>query len=240
MRGLMRASRKHCAGMDGRTEHPDARSALHGTSTPRGNRQSVRDPERATLNARDGSTARVWTDGRSRGVRGCIRAGHVHHAGCQPYGYQTDARARPRGSLSLPTRPAHNPRLNLQHDPRPNPIHAQLTQVDFMVDGSSNVRGAGVGIVLTSPMGNTASRAVRCNFKATNKESAYEALIAGLTLAQQMGAENIQVYSDSQLIINQVQGEYQAKDDIMIQYLAVIQRLIKKFKSCILTQIPRE
>ena len=108
------------------------------------------------------------------------------------------------------------------------------------IDGSSNVRGAGVRIVLSSPRGNTASRAVRCNFKATNNESEYEALIAGLALAHQMGAENIQVFSDSQLIINQVQGEYQAKDDIMIQYLVVAQCHIKKFKSCKLTQIPRE
>ena len=54
-----------------------------------------------------------------------------------------------------------------------------------------------MGIVLTSPTGNTASRAVRCNFKETNNESEYEALIAGLTLAHQMGAENIQVFGDS-------------------------------------------
>ena len=67
-----------------------------------------------------------------------------------------------------------------------------------------------------------------CNFKATNNESEYEALIARLTLAHQMGAENIQVFGDSQLIINQGQGEYQGKDDSMIQYLAVAQRLIKK------------
>ncbi|XP_013613701.1 PREDICTED: uncharacterized protein LOC106319846 [Brassica oleracea var. oleracea] len=64
-------------------------------------------------------------------------------------------------------------------------------------DGSSNSRGAGVRIVLTSPIGNTASRAVRCNYKATNNESEYEALIAGLTLAHLMGAENIQVFGDS-------------------------------------------
>ncbi|XP_013669563.1 uncharacterized protein LOC106374000 [Brassica napus] len=108
------------------------------------------------------------------------------------------------------------------------------------VDGSNNIRGAGVAIVLTSPTGNTTSRAVRCNFKATNNESEYEALITGLTLAHQMGAENIQVFSNSQLIINQVQGEYQEKDDTMIQYTAVAQRLIKRFKSCKLTQIPRE
>ena len=108
------------------------------------------------------------------------------------------------------------------------------------VDGSSNVRGAGVGLMLTSPTGNKPLRAVRCNFKATNNESEYEALIAGLTLTHQMGAENIQVFSDSQLKINQVQGEYQSKDDSMIQYLAVAQRLINKFKSCKFAQIPRD
>ena len=85
--------------------------------------------------------------------------------------------------------------------------------------------------MLTSPTGNTASKAVKCNFKATNNESEYEALIAGLTLAHQRGAENIQVFGDSQLIINQVQGEYQAKDDSMIQYLAAAQRLIKKSRA---------
>ena len=91
------------------------------------------------------------------------------------------------------------------------------------VDGPSNLRGAGVGIVLTSPTGNTASRAVRCNFKATNNENEYEALIAGLTLAHEIGAGNIQIFSDYQLIINQVRGEYQAKDYSMIQYLVVAQ-----------------
>ena len=94
--------------------------------------------------------------------------------------------------------------------------------------------------MLTSPTGNTTSRAVRCNFKMTNNESEYEDLIAGLTLAHPMGAENIQVFGDSQMIINQVQGDYQANDDSMIQYLAVAQRLNKKFKSCKLTQIPWE
>ena len=60
--------------------------------------------------------------------------------------------------------------------------------------------------MLTSEIRNTTSGVVRCNFKATNNESEYETLITGLTLAHQMGAENIQVFGDSQLIINQVQG----------------------------------
>ena len=81
---------------------------------------------------------------------------------------------------------------------------------------------------------------MRCNFKASNNESEYEALIAGLTLAHQMGLEIVQVLGDSQQIINQLQGEYQGKYYNMIQYLGVAQQLIKKFKSCKITQIPRE
>lgn len=55
-----------------------------------------------------------------------------------------------------------------------------------------------------------------------------------------MEAENIQVFNDSQLIINQVQGEYQAKDAIMIKYLLIAKCLIERFQSCKLTQISRE
>ncbi|XP_056848927.1 uncharacterized protein LOC130499051 [Raphanus sativus] len=108
------------------------------------------------------------------------------------------------------------------------------------VDGSSNVRGAGVGLLLTSPTGESASRAVRYNFKETNNEADYEALIAGLTLAKQMGVEDIQVFSDLQLIISQVKGDYQAKDPSMIRYLSVAKRLLDRFRHCKLTQIPRE
>ncbi|KAG2314589.1 hypothetical protein Bca52824_017711 [Brassica carinata] len=64
---------------------------MHGTSTPRGNRQPVQDPERTTLNARDGCTARVRTDGReaicadayardmyaARELEACLKPGHV-------------------------------------------------------------------------------------------------------------------------------------------------------------------
>ena len=55
-----------------------------------------------------------------------------------------------------------------------------------------------------------------------------------------MGAWNIRVFSDSQLIISKVHGEYQAKDANMIRYLSIAKRQIKKFQSCKLTQIPRE
>lgn len=65
-------------------------------------------------------------------------------------------------------------------------------------------------------------------------------MIAGLTLAKQIGAEDIQVFSDSQQIISQVKGDYKAKDASMIRYLAVTKLLIERSQSCKLIQIPRE
>ncbi|KAL5539209.1 hypothetical protein UlMin_043494 [Ulmus minor] len=71
------------------------------------------------------------------------------------------------------------------------------------VDGSSNVNGAGIGLVLTSPEGDLIQQAIRCGFKATNNEAEYEALIAGLNLAKDMGIKKLSIHSDSQLVILQ-------------------------------------
>ena len=66
----------------------------------------------------------------------------------------------------------------------------------------------------------------------TNNKTEYEALIVGLSLAKEMGQENIQVFCDSQLIIIQVQGDYHAKDASMIRYLPAAKRLIGEFRRC--------
>ncbi|XP_074288332.1 uncharacterized protein LOC141613491 [Silene latifolia] len=60
------------------------------------------------------------------------------------------------------------------------------------IDGASNKRGAGVGLILQSPQGDLIAQAVRCEFKATNNETEYEALILGLRLALDLGIRNLQ------------------------------------------------
>ena len=60
----------------------------------------------------------------------------------------------------------------------------QNEQCESHVDGSSNFKGIGLGIVLKSPQEDTIIHAITCDFRATNNEVEYEALIAGLTLAQ--------------------------------------------------------
>ena len=67
------------------------------------------------------------------------------------------------------------------------------------VDGSSNFRGAGLGILLKSPQGDITVRAISCDFKATNNEAEYEALLAGLALAKDL---KVEAYNNSLLIVS--------------------------------------
>ena len=55
-----------------------------------------------------------------------------------------------------------------------------------------------------------------------------------------MGIESLTIKSDSQLVIGQVKGEYEAKEDRMKRYLTVVKNLLTQFKKVELLQIPRE
>nr|GEZ95265.1 reverse transcriptase domain-containing protein [Tanacetum cinerariifolium] len=78
--------------------------------------------------------------------------------------------------------------------------------------------------------------ALRFRFGATNKEAEYEALIAGLRIAEQMGVKNLQTNVDSRLVANQVNGSYIAKEPSMIQYLEKVKMLSDSFKKFLIKQ----
>ncbi|GKB12552.1 reverse transcriptase domain-containing protein [Tanacetum coccineum] len=61
----------------------------------------------------------------------------------------------------------------------------------LFTDGSSCVDGSGAGLILTDPEGTEFTYALRFKFEATNNEAEYEALIAGLKIAEQMGVKNL-------------------------------------------------
>ncbi|KAL0409537.1 UNVERIFIED_CONTAM: Ribonuclease HI [Sesamum radiatum] len=81
--------------------------------------------------------------------------------------------------------------------------------------------------------------AIKFDFKASNNKVEYEALVLGMRMAKDAGAWHLLAYSDSQLIVNQVNGEYKAKEESMIQYLQKIEELKTKSKSFQLQKIPR-
>ena len=58
-------------------------------------------------------------------------------------------------------------------------------------------------------------KSLRLDFLATNNEAEYETLLVGMAMVQRMGRKSIKLFSNSRLVINQVKGEFEAKDERM-------------------------
>nr|GEU81560.1 reverse transcriptase domain-containing protein [Tanacetum cinerariifolium] len=115
----------------------------------------------------------------------------------------------------------------------------QEEQWTLFTDGSSCVDGSGVGLILTNPEGVEFTYALRFQFAASNNEADYEALVAGLRIATQMGVKNVQVNVDCKLVANQVLGTYVAKEDNMIKYMEIVKGLICGFTTFSISQVTR-
>ena len=83
------------------------------------------------------------------------------------------------------------------------------------VDGAANQRGSGVGLVLILPEKLTIEKSLRLGFSATNNEAEYEPLLEGVRIVQRIGGKAIKVFSDSRLVVGQVGGELEARDERM-------------------------
>uniref|UniRef100_A0A2N9ICY4 Uncharacterized protein n=1 Tax=Fagus sylvatica TaxID=28930 RepID=A0A2N9ICY4_FAGSY len=111
---------------------------------------------------------------------------------------------------------------------------------EIEIDGSSVKGAGGVGIVFKTPEGHLLKHSTRLQYPTTNNEAEYEALLTGLRIAKELGANRLKIRSDSQLIVGQVNGEYEAREDRMIKYLKLVREAIKWFDGVKLVQIPRE
>ncbi|CAL2256932.1 unnamed protein product [Prunus armeniaca] len=85
------------------------------------------------------------------------------------------------------------------------------------VDGASNHKGVGAGVVIITPDGTLLEQAITLGFSASNNEAEYEALLAGLRLAK----------------------ELRVHDQTSNQYLDKVQGLLKEFPTFTIQQVPR-
>ena len=95
----------------------------------------------------------------------------------------------------------------------------ELLSWKVYVDDAANHRGSGVGLVLVSPKRIMIEKSLRLGFSATNNEAEYEALLEGMIMVQKMGRKTMELFSDSRLVVGQVQGELEAKNPRMQKYL---------------------
>ena len=82
-------------------------------------------------------------------------------------------------------------------------------------------------------------KSLRLSFSATNNEAEYEALLEEMSMVQKMGGKSATMFSDSRLVVGQVKGELEARDERMQGYFTRIKHLQEKFESFNLQHIPR-
>ena len=107
-------------------------------------------------------------------------------------------------------------------DDEPTQYVEQTSKWTANIDGSSTKNAGGISIILKSPKGDIIKQAVRLQYSTTNNEAEYEALLTELKMAKVLGAAELDVYSDSQLVVGQVNGDYKAKEGHMQQYLNLV------------------
>jgi len=66
---------------------------------------------------------------------------------------------------------------------------------------------------------------VQLKFPATKNEAEYKGILTGLRLEKALGAKNLLVQSDSKLVIEQIKGKYEAKEERMQTYLRLTKHL---------------
>nr|GEX40192.1 reverse transcriptase domain-containing protein [Tanacetum cinerariifolium] len=98
-----------------------------------------------------------------------------------------------------------------EDDPPDTPMEDKEELPDtwtLFTDGSSCIDCSGDGLILTSSEGMKFIYALRFRFDATNNKAAYEAVIVGLRIAEQIGVKNLQASVDSRLVANQINETY--------------------------------
>ncbi|SPT17425.1 unnamed protein product [Triticum aestivum] len=106
-------------------------------------------------------------------------------------------------------------------------------------DGSKMRTGLGAGIVLTSPKGDKLRYTLQIHFAASNNVAEYEALIHGLRLAKELGIRWILCYGDSDLVVQQSSGDWDAKDANMASSRFLVQQISGYFEGCEFLHVPR-
>ncbi|XP_027338066.1 uncharacterized protein LOC113852005 [Abrus precatorius] len=99
--------------------------------------------------------------------------------------------------------------------------------------------GSGAGVILEGQNTVIIEQSIRFGFKASNNQAEYEALLAGLRLANEMGIKRITGWSDSKIVTERVNDIYQVKDSVMLQYYQEFKKIKVEFDEICIRHVPR-
>jgi ribonuclease HI len=110
------------------------------------------------------------------------------------------------------------------------------------IDGGSrgNPGDAGFGVHVTAPGGAEVAALYGFIGQATNNVAEYQALLHGLRYALQRGARRVLVFSDSELVVRQIAGQYRVKHPAMIPLHREALALLRQFEEVRVTHVRRD
>ena len=109
-------------------------------------------------------------------------------------------------------------------------------------DGASrgNPGEAGIGVVVVTAAGEPVAEIADYLGRATNNVAEYTALQVGLEKARELGARRIEIRSDSELMVRQVNGQYRVNNEGLLPLFREVAALLRRFEQVTVRHIPRE
>lgn len=123
----------------------------------------------------------------------------------------------------------------------PSTDHKQEILWYLEFDGLVRKLGAGAGVWIHNTQNNHAEgHAYRLDFRCTNNMAEYESLLLVLKLIRHLGAKKVSILGDSDLIIQQMKGNFVTNDNRLRAYRGAATEILNTFSESQLTKISRK
>ena len=107
-------------------------------------------------------------------------------------------------------------------------------------DGSITENSVGAGIVIISPKGIKTTLSFNLVLKCTNNQAKYEALVISFEILLELGAQEVHIIRDSQLVLQQLIREYKCNSLLLAPYYTASTQLLYSFHFVDFEYMPRE
>ncbi len=187
------------------------------------------------------------------GLRAALRRAHLSEAATVP-SFRPAATSSVRSAAApsvraaqpfedagaVPSSRAAEPSKDVQ--PGPAPTRASATRMVVYSDGASrgNPGLSGAGWVICEPAGKTIAKGAMFLGHRTNNEAEYLAAAMGIQAACDLGAQEVVLRADSELMVRQLQGRYQVRNAKLLPLFAQIKLLRKSLRAFYAEHVPRE